>query len=252
MRSFWLLASLATILGPAACTDSVPFTYNRTDFLLHGKPYQMIGGQMDPQWIPSAYWRDRLSMARAMGLNTIFTYIFWNDLEPSPGVWDFTGQNDIKKYFQVAQEEGLYIILRPGPYVCGEREWGGFPAWLSEVPGMVVRTNNKPFLDASKVYLEHLAEEVAPLQVTNGGPILMVQVENEYGSLGNDHIYVAAMRDMLKAQYEVPLYTNDGGGESYLAGDISTASWQRLRVTQRLDLKQEINTSPIRLASGLN
>ncbi|KFY11897.1 hypothetical protein V491_07003 [Pseudogymnoascus sp. VKM F-3775] len=218
MRPFWLLTSLAAIFRPAAFADTAPFTYNRTDFLLHGKPYQMIGGQMDPQRIPSEYWRDRLSMARAMGLNTIFSYIFWNDLERSPGAWDFTGNNDIKKYFQIAQEEGLNIILRPGPYICGEREWGGFPAWLSEVPGMAVRTNNKPFLDASKAYLKHLAEEVAPLQVTNGGPILMVQVENEYGSFGNDHIYVAAMRDMLKAQYEVPLYTNDGGGESYLAG----------------------------------
>ncbi|KFX98977.1 hypothetical protein V490_01998 [Pseudogymnoascus sp. VKM F-3557] len=218
MRPFWLLSSVAAILGQAASTDTEPFTYNRTDFLLHGKPYQMIGGQMDPQRIPHEYWRDRLSMARAMGLNTIFSYIFWNDIEPSPGAWDFTGNNDIKKYFQIAQEEGLNIVLRPGPYICGEREWGGFPAWLSEVPGMAVRTNNKPFLDASKAYLEHLAEEVAPLQVTNGGPILMVQVENEYGSFGNDHIYVAALRDMLKAQYNVPLYTNDGGGESYLAG----------------------------------
>jgi hypothetical protein len=133
-------------------TSSAPapaFTYDRASFYLHGKPYVIIGGQMDPQRIPAVYWRDRLAKARAMGLNTVFSYVYWNLLEPTRGEWrngwaDEEGvksiegeigggggriiSNDIARFFQIAKEEGLNVILRPGPYICGEREWGGFPA----------------------------------------------------------------------------------------------------------------------------
>ncbi|ORX95925.1 family 35 glycoside hydrolase [Clohesyomyces aquaticus] len=194
------------------------FTHNSTHFLLHGEPYQIIGGQMDPQRIPPVYWRDRLKKARAMGLNTIFPYIFWNMLEPVQGTWQTTGENDIPAFFRIAQEEGLNIALRPGPYICGERDWGGFPAWLAAVPGMVVRSYNVPFLNASKSYIERLAQDLRPLQVTRGGPILMVQVENEYGSFGSDHNYTSALRDILLANFDTMLYTNDGGVDWTLAG----------------------------------
>lgn len=175
--------------------------------------YQIIGGQMDPQRIPFQYWYDRLYKARAMGLNTIFSYIFWDQIQPSPDTWDFTGRNNVAEYFRIAQEVGLNIVLRAGPYVCGEHEWGGFPAWLSEVPGMVVRSNNPPFLDASKTYLDRLASELEPLLVTNGGPILMAQIENEYGSYGSNYTYKATLRDMFKDAFGITLYTNDGGVE---------------------------------------
>ncbi|KAH8891924.1 putative beta-calactosidase [Thozetella sp. PMI_491] len=212
------------------------FTYNRTSFLLHGEPYTIIGGQMDPQRIPYQYWRDRLSKARAMGLNTIFSYIFWNDLEPTRGNWlSEDPQNNIAEYFQIAQEEGLHVVLRPGPYICGERDWGGFPAWLAEIPGLVVRTHNGPFLEETKRYIVNLAEKsgFADLQVSRGGPILMVQVENEYGSYGEEHEYTAAMRDILLESFEVPLYTNDGGVDWTLEGgqvpgvlaEIDGGSW---------------------------
>lgn len=174
---------------------------------------------MDPQRIPHQYWRDRLKKARAMGLNTIFPYVFWDQLEPTPGRWTFDQpQNDIAKYVKIAQEEGLNVILRPGPYICGEHDFGGFPYWLTQIPAMVVRDYNEPFLNASKVYLTKLAEQLAPLQVSKGGNILMVQVENEYGSFGNNHQYVAALRDTLKGLYDVPLYTNDGGVDWTLEG----------------------------------
>jgi hypothetical protein len=173
---------------------------------------------MDPQRIPRAYWRQRLQMARAMGLNTIFSYIFWNRLEPQPGQWDFSDQNDVAAYFRLAQEEGLHVVLRPGPYICGEHDWGGFPAWLSQIPGMEVRSNNAPFLNASKTYIQRLAKEVQALQVNNGGPILMAQLENEYGSFGSDKTYLRALATILSDNFDVFLYTNDGGGESYLAG----------------------------------
>lgn len=162
---------------------------------------------MDPQRIPPEYWRDRLRKARAMGLNTIFSYVYWNLLEPQQGDWQTTGGNDIAAYFQTAQEEGLHVVLRPGPYICGERDWGGFPAWLSTVSGLVVRDFNEPYLNLSKIYLERLAAELQPLQVSKGGPILMVQVENEYGSYGSNHNYTQALRDILRGLFDVPLYT---------------------------------------------
>lgn len=153
-----------------------------------------------------------------MGLNTVFPYIFWNLLEPEQGAWDNKGGNDIADFFRIAQEEGLNVVLRPGPYICGEREWGGFPAWLASIPGMVVRSNNEPFLKAAKSYLENLANDLRPLQVSQGGPILMVQVENEYGSFGNDHNYTSALRDILRANFDSVLYTNDGTEDWTLEG----------------------------------
>ncbi|KAI1201007.1 family 35 glycoside hydrolase [Nemania serpens] len=206
------------------------FTYDRTSFYLHGSPYVIIGGQMDPQRIPAAYWRDRLAKARAMGLNTIFSYVYWNLLEPNPGEWrgerygggrdgDLKGMsNDIARFFSIAQEEGLNVILRPGPYICGEREWGGFPAWLAQIPGMRVRSSNARFMEAAKAYLVRLATDLRDAQVTRGGPLLMVQVENEYGSYGEDHTYTARLRDILRESFDVPLYTNDGGVDWTLAG----------------------------------
>lgn len=173
---------------------------------------------MDPQRVPHELWEDRLSKARAMGLNTVFSYVYWNELEPVQGSWEEGGKNDLARYFKIAQEQGLQVVLRPGPYVCGEYEWGGFPAWLSEVPGLVVRTYNEPFLAATKRYIDRLAKQLERVLVTNGGPILMVQVENEYGSYGDNHRYIAALRDMFKAAFGLPLYTNDGGSQSMLEG----------------------------------
>ncbi|KAI0008119.1 family 35 glycoside hydrolase [Xylariaceae sp. FL0662B] len=219
-----LLATLVPIgvrgsPSPTLSAATLAFTYDRKSFYLNGEPFVIIGGQMDPQRIPPAYWRDRLLKARAMGLNTIFSYVYWNMLEPRQGQWLNTEEiNDIAKFFRIAQEEGLNVILRPGPYICGEREWGGFPAWLSQIPGMQVRTFNDPFMDAAKRYLERLAADLKDLQVTRGGPLLMVQVENEYGSYGENHDYTQGLRDILLANFEVPLYTNDGGVDWTLKG----------------------------------
>ncbi|ROV93160.1 hypothetical protein VMCG_08686 [Cytospora schulzeri] len=208
-----------SITGASSSADAPVFTYSNNSFLLHGAPYVIIGGQMDPQRIPPEYWRDRLSKARAMGLNTIFSYVYWNLLEPENGQWlNSEPSNDIAKYFRTAHEEGLHVVLRPGPYICGEREWGGFPAWLATIPGLVVRTYNEAFMNYSRSYLERLAVDLQPLQVTQGGPLLMVQVENEYGSYGSNHNYTLAVRDILLKNFDVPLYTNDGGVEFTLVG----------------------------------
>ncbi|KAH8200385.1 hypothetical protein TruAng_005474 [Truncatella angustata] len=214
-------STISSSLSPTTTAAAPAFTYDRENFLLHGEPYKIIGGQIDPQRIPYQYWRDRLSKVRAMGVNTIFSYVFWNNLEPTQGSWlSDDPQNDIASYFSIAQEEGLNVVLRPGPYICGEHEWGGFPAWLSEIPEMVVRTNNTPFLEETKKYIVNLAERsgLAELQASRGGPILMVQVENEYGSFDENHNYTAALRDILRESFEVPLYTNDGGVDWTLEG----------------------------------
>lgn len=202
-----------------AATWASSFSYTNTTFLLNGEPYRILGGQMDPQRIPYQLWRDRLSKARAMGLNTIFSYVFWDQVEPTQGEWNWQGNNDIAQYFEIAQEEGLNIVLRPGPYVCGEHEWGGFPAWLSMVSGMTVRTDNGPFLAASQSYIDHLGQQLEAHLVTNGGPILMVQIENEYGSYGSDHTYIGALRDMIHEAFPgIPLYTTDGSAQYMLEG----------------------------------
>ncbi|TKA60952.1 hypothetical protein B0A55_11830, partial [Friedmanniomyces simplex] len=204
---FALAALFATV--PHVIAGS--FTYNNESFLLNGEPYQIRGGQMDPQRIPRAYWSNRLALARGMGLNTVFSYPFWNELEPRQGHFDFSGMNDVAEWYRQVHDAGLQAVIRPGPYIDGEHEWGGLPAWLSEVPGMAVRQNNQPFLDAAKSYIEALANELNGSFIPQDGPILMVQIENEYGFCGSDHTYTNALKDIYTATFDTIFYTNDGG-----------------------------------------
>jgi beta-galactosidase len=188
------------------------FALGKEDFLLDGKPFQIIAGEMHFARIPREYWRQRLKMARAMGLNTIATYVFWNYHEPGQGKFDFRSESrDIAEFIRTAGEEGLWVIVRPGPYACAEWEFGGYPWWLLREDSLIVRGTDPRFLEASRRYLKRLGEEVAPLQVTKGGPVLMVQVENEYGSFGSDKVFMGAMRDqVIAAGFDVPLFTADG------------------------------------------
>jgi len=196
-------------VAPRAAHD---FRIARGAFELDGKPLQLVSGEMHYARIPRAYWRQRLRMAKAMGLNTIATYVFWNYHEIRPGVFDFhTGNRDLAEFIRIAQEEGLWVILRPGPYVCAEWDFGGYPSYLPKSPAATVRSNDARYLAAAQRYINALAKEVRPLLVTHGGPILMVQVENEYGSFGSDSTYKAAARRMLlDAGIDVPLFTADG------------------------------------------
>ncbi len=166
--------------------------------------------------IPRAYWKDRLQKARAMGLNTIATYVYWNLHEPQPGVYNFEGDKDGAAFVREAQQQGLFVILRPGPYICTEWDFGGFPAWLLKGHSMVVRSRDADFLAATARWLDRLGSELGPLQVEEGGPILMVQVENEYGSFGKDHEYMQQMHDQLKHAgfTRAVLYTADGPEET--------------------------------------
>lgn len=192
-------------------------------FNIGGKPTQLICGEMHYPRIPHEYWRDRLKRARAMGLNTISAYVFWNFHERQPGVFDFSGQADIAEFVRTAQEEGLYVILRPGPYVCAEWDFGGYPSWLLKEKEMTYRSKDARFLSYCQRYIKELGKQLAPLTINNGGNIILVQVENEYGSYAADKDYLAAIRDMIKeAGFNVPLFTCDGGGQVE-AGHISGA-----------------------------
>ena len=180
-----------------APTAAHTFAVTDGHFTLDGKPFQVISGEMHYPRIPREYWRARLKMAKAMGLNTITLYTFWNVHETAPGTYDFSGQNDVAEFVREAQQEGLYVILRPGPYVCAEWEFGGFPAWLLKDPKTVVRSRDPNYLVPATRWLHRLGQELAPLQLARGGPILAVQVENEYGSFGDDREYLEQTRRAL-------------------------------------------------------
>ncbi|OFW19873.1 MAG: beta-galactosidase [Acidobacteria bacterium RIFCSPLOWO2_12_FULL_66_21] len=184
-------------------------------FLLNGRPLQIISGEMHYPRVPREYWRDRMKKARAMGLNTITTYVFWNLHEPRPGTFDFSGNLDVAAYIRTAAEEGLHVIVRPGPYVCSEWDLGGLPAWLLADPSVVVRSTDEQFMSAARRYLARVGRELAPLQSGRGGPIIAVQVENEYGSFDNDHDYMRAVHDAtVSAGFtDAMLFTADGPGQ---------------------------------------
>jgi beta-galactosidase len=186
--------------APTVCLSAAPWqahsahaarrstcSANGDHFELDGKPFQIISGAIHSARVPRAYWRDRLRKARAMGLNTVETYVFWNEHEPEPGKFDFSGQNDIAEFIREAQQEGLFVILRPGPYVCAEWEFRRLSGVAAARP--------QPWKCARPIphswLREPLAASAGPgacaAAKRNGGPIIAVQVENEYGSFGSDH-----------------------------------------------------------------
>ena len=185
------MAATAACAQPAAPAPG--FAVAGTGFVKDGKPYQVISGEIHYVRIPRAYWRDRLRKAKAMGLNTITTYAFWNVHEPRPGVYDFSGQNDIAAFIRDAQAEGLDVILRPGPYVCAEWELGGYPSWLLKDRKLVLRSTDPAYTAAVERWIVRLGQEVKPLLLANGGPIVAVQLENEYGAFGDDKAYLRGL-----------------------------------------------------------
>ena len=205
-----LSSVLLTGLIISATAQNHSFTLGDSAFLLDGKPFQMISGEMHYPRIPREAWRARMKMAKAMGLNTIGTYIFWNLHEPQKGQFDFSGPNDIAAFVKIAQEEGLWVILRPSPYVCAEWEFGGYPYWLQNEKGLVVRSKEPKYLEEYKKYIDEIGKQLAPLQVNHGGNILMVQIENEYGSYDSDKEYLDLNRKMfIAAGFDGLLYTCD-------------------------------------------
>ncbi|HEX6881242.1 MAG TPA: beta-galactosidase, partial [Terriglobales bacterium] len=185
MIRFWTIPAVILVALGSFAQSPRKLEIEGRQFVFDGKPIQIISGEMHYARIPREYWRDRLKKARAMGLNTITTYVFWNLHEPRPGMYDFSGQNDVAEFIHEAQEEGLYVILRPGPYVCAEWDLGGLPAWLLADPDIVLRSKDDKFMVPAERWLKRLGKELTNLQSTRGGPIIAVQVENEYGSFDN-------------------------------------------------------------------
>lgn len=175
------------------------FEVGNREFLLNKRPFVIKAAEMHYTRIPSAYWEHRIKMCKALGMNTICLYAFWNAHEQEPGKFDFSGQHDIAKFCKLAQKHGMYIILRPGPYVCAEWEMGGLPWWLLKKQDIKLRTRDPYFLERTNIFFKQLGKQLAHLQISEGGNIIMVQVENEYGGYGVDKAYIAAIRDMVKA-----------------------------------------------------
>ncbi|HEY5406137.1 MAG TPA: glycoside hydrolase family 35 protein [Ginsengibacter sp.] len=238
MKKLFIL--FAVLFTGSFCFSQQKHSFEIKDgsFFYDGQPIQIHSGEMHFARVPKEYWRQRLQMIKAMGLNTVATYVFWNYQETSPGVWDFKkGNKNIRDFIKTAQEVGLMVILRPGPYACAEWEFGGYPWWLVKEKSLVIRSYNKPFLDSCKTYINKLAEQVKDLQVNHGGPIIMVQAENEFGSyvaqrkdisLEDHKAYSAAIKqELVEAGFDVPLFTSDGswlfnGGT--IAGALPTAN----------------------------
>jgi len=213
-----LLACLLVLCSLPLCAQTgVPakhvFTTQGNHFTLDGKPFKVLSGELHYERIPRAYWHARLKMAKAMGLNTIATYVFWNVHEPTPGHYNFAGNSDVAAFIRAAHEEGLYVILRTGPYSCAEWDLGGLPAWLLKNPASAaaLRSNDPAFMVPAERWIDRLAKELTPLQIGRGGPILMTQVENEYGNYGSDHAYIEHLHQIfLKAGFtDSLLYTAD-------------------------------------------
>ncbi len=170
-------------------------------FLLDGKPFVVKAAEVHYPRIPQAYWEHRIKMCKALGMNTLCLYVFWNIHEQQEGKFDFTGNNDVAAFCRLAQKNGMYVIVRPGPYVCAEWEMGGLPWWLLKKKDIRLREQDPYFMERVKIFEQKVGEQLAPLTIQNGGPIIMIQVENEYGSYGEDKGYVSEIRDCLRSIY---------------------------------------------------
>ena len=203
-----LMPLAASARADQAAAPRARFAIGASDFLLDGQALQIRCGEMHFARVPRAYWRHRLQALKAMGLNTVCAYLFWNYHEWHEGRFDWAGERDAAAFCRIAQEEGLWVILRPGPYACAEWEMGGLPWWLLKHPGdAFLRTRDAAFVEPARRWLAEVGRVLGPLQLTRGGPILMVQVENEYGFFGRDLDYLRTMRQaVLDAGFDVPLF----------------------------------------------
>ena len=207
----------APSLMSAANNKPGDFTVGDKTFLLNGQPFIVKAAEVHYPRIPRPYWEHRIKMCKALGMNAVCIYIFWNIHEQQEGVFDFTGNNDVAEFCRLAQKNGMYVIVRPGPYVCAEWEMGGLPWWLLKKKDIKLRERDPYFMERVKIFEEKVGEQLAGLTIQNGGPIIMIQVENEYGSYGEDKPYVSEIRDCLREIYRpTPLPHREGPGEGLL------------------------------------
>ena len=207
------LAALMTLMPATGFAAQKPGTFTTGDktFLLNGQPFIVKAAEVHYPRIPRPYWEHRIKMCKALGMNAVCIYIFWNIHEQREGQFDFTGNNDVAEFCRLAQKNGMYVIVRPGPYVCAEWEMGGLPWWLLKKKDIKLRERDPYFMERVKIFEEKVGEQLKPLTIQNGGPIIMIQVENEYGSYGTDKPYVSEIRDCLRSIYgnEMALFQCD-------------------------------------------
>ena len=208
-----LLLSIGAMTGFQSCApkaESGTFEAGKGSFLLNGEPFVVKAAELHYPRIPRAYWEHRIKQCKALGMNTICLYVFWNFHEEKPGEFDFTGQKDLAEFCRLCQKNDMYVILRPGPYVCAEWEMGGLPWWLLKKKDIRLREDDPYFLERVAIFEKEVANQVAGLTIQKGGPIIMVQVENEYGSYGESKEYVAKIRDIVRGNFgDVTLFQCD-------------------------------------------
>jgi beta-galactosidase len=200
MRKLLLTFALA-LTTCIAWAQKGTFEAGKGTFLLNGQPFIVKAAEVHYPRIPRPYWEHRIQMCKALGMNAVCIYIFWNIHEQQEGQFDFTGNSDVAEFCRLAQKNGLYVIVRPGPYVCAEWEMGGLPWWLLKKKDIKLRERDPYFMERVKIFEEKVGEQLKPLTIQNGGPIIMIQVENEYGSYGTDKPYVSEIRDCLRSIY---------------------------------------------------
>ena len=227
------------------------FAIGESEFLLDGQPFRILSGALHYFRVHPGSWADRIEKARLMGLNTIETYVPWNAHSPRRGVFDTEGMLDLERFLRLVAEAGLYAVVRPGPYICAEWDNGGLPAWLFQQPGVGVRRNEPQFMAAIEEYLQQVLRIVRPLQVDQGGPVLLVQVENEYGAFGDDRAYLKSLVEIIRrAGITVPLVTVDQPTDEMLVaggldGVLRTGSFGS-RSTERLaTLRKNQQSGPL-------
>lgn len=208
-----LLLSIGAMTGFQSCApkaESGTFEAGKGSFLLNGEPFVVKAAELHYPRIPRAYWEHRIKQCKALGMNTICLYVFWNFHEEKPGEFDFTGQKDLAEFCRLCQKNDMYVILRPGPYVCAEWEMGGLPWWLLKKKDIRLREDDPYFLERVAIFEKEVANQVAGLTIQKSGPIIMVQVENEYGSYGESKEYVAKIRDIVRENFgDVTLFQCD-------------------------------------------
>uniref|UniRef100_A0A3Q3KHW7 Beta-galactosidase n=1 Tax=Mastacembelus armatus TaxID=205130 RepID=A0A3Q3KHW7_9TELE len=190
---------------------------NSSQFSLETKPFRILGGSIHYFRVPRAYWEDRLLKMKACGLNTLTTYVPWNMHEPERGVFNFEDQLDLEAYLHLAASLGLWVILRPGPYICAEWDLGGLPSWLLRDRNMKLRTTYPGFTDAVNSFFDQLIKKVVPHQYSKGGPIIAVQVENEYGSYAKDKEYMSFIKEVRNKVVYYLIRTSLTNGLIYFA-----------------------------------
>ncbi|XP_063964906.1 beta-galactosidase-like isoform X2 [Lytechinus pictus] len=215
-----LLVCMAVLAVKQALPErSFTIDYDNNTFLKDGQPFRYVSGSFHYSRVPAFYWQDRLMKMKMAGLNAVQTYVIWNFHELKPGTFNFEGDHDIVSFLKKANDTGLAVILRAGPYICGEWDLGGLPAWLLDIPGLVLRSSNDFYMAHVTQWMNYFLPKVKPYLYANGGPVIMVQVENEYGSYKTcDHAYQRELYHLFRKNLgpDVVLFTTDGPNDHML------------------------------------